>query len=302
MIDPKAVVSYAQHDEDLVLLALLHDVKTGFYVDVGANYPIIDSVTKLFYDRGWTGINIEPIESLHRQLLEARPKDINLQRGVGKKAGKATLREYTEMSGHSTFDLENKKQHDKSLKYVDYEVDIRTLNDIFEEYKIKHIHFMKIDVEGFEYEVVEGNNWTKYRPEVVCIEANRGSGNWREIIENNKYKFFIADGLNEYYVADESWQRTNGFAERMIKIDYHALKQHQWQSWSQDSENLEELSRVTTTQEKTIKAAEEKIRSLEFIASLSLKNRSFPSRLKRSAYGLTVDWIKFKRNSSKQDR
>jgi len=52
--------SYAQYNEDIILLALLYDVEKGFYVDVGANYPVIDSVTKLFYQHGWRGINIEP--------------------------------------------------------------------------------------------------------------------------------------------------------------------------------------------------------------------------------------------------
>jgi FkbM family methyltransferase len=302
MIDPKAITTYAQYNEDLILLALLHDVEAGFYVDVGANYPIVDSVTKLFYDKGWIGINIEPIESLYKQFLETRPKDINLRYGAGKAAGKATLREYTDISGHSTFNAEQKKQHDKSLKYTDYEVDIRALKEIFEEYKIKHIHFLKIDVEGFEYEVVAGNDWTKYRPEVVCIEANHESRNWQQIIEKNKYRFFIADGLNEYYVADEAWQRTNGFAERIIGIDYHALKQHQRQSWAQDSKAIEELSRMAAVQEGTIKASHRKIQELELVASLSLKNRPFRSRLKRSVYGLTVDWVKYRRGASKQDR
>lgn len=302
MIDPKALTTYAQYNEDLILLALLHDVKTGFYVDVGANYPIIDSVTKIFYDKGWTGINIEPIESLYQQFLKTRPKDINLRCGAGKEAGKATLREYTDISGHSTFNLQQKKQHDKSLKYTDYEVSIRTLKDIFEEYKTKHIHFLKIDVEGFEYEVVAGNDWSQYRPEIICIEANHESGNWRQIIDKNSYRFFIADGLNEYYVADEAWQRTDGFAERIIEMDYHALKQHQWQSWSQDSKAVEELSQIVTVHDESIKIAHRHIQELESLAGLSLKNRPYLSRLKRSAYGLTLDWVKFKRRASKQDR
>ena len=34
--------------------------RTGFYVDVGAADPVNLSVTKWFYDLGWSGLNIEP--------------------------------------------------------------------------------------------------------------------------------------------------------------------------------------------------------------------------------------------------
>ena len=53
-------VSYAQNFEDVILWRALHDVTPGFYIDIGANSPTIDSVTKAFYERGWRGINVEP--------------------------------------------------------------------------------------------------------------------------------------------------------------------------------------------------------------------------------------------------
>jgi hypothetical protein len=44
-------VSYAQNFEDVMLWRALRDIKGGFYIDVGANSPGMDSVTKAFYDR-----------------------------------------------------------------------------------------------------------------------------------------------------------------------------------------------------------------------------------------------------------
>ena len=34
-------------------------IPSGFYIDVGACHPVVHSVTKLFYERGWNGINID---------------------------------------------------------------------------------------------------------------------------------------------------------------------------------------------------------------------------------------------------
>nr|WP_244600274.1 FkbM family methyltransferase [Afipia felis] len=54
------IVSYSQNLEDILLHRALCHVECGFYIDVGANDPVIDSVTKLFYDAGWRGVNVDP--------------------------------------------------------------------------------------------------------------------------------------------------------------------------------------------------------------------------------------------------
>jgi hypothetical protein len=66
-------ISYAQNYEDVMLWRALKHVQHGFYIDVGANDPTDDSVTKAFYVRGWRGINVEPLKLHHQDLLEARP-------------------------------------------------------------------------------------------------------------------------------------------------------------------------------------------------------------------------------------
>lgn len=295
MIDPKAVTTYAQYKEDIILAALLDDVKKGFYVDVGANYPLVDSVTQYFYQRGWHGINIEPLKSLYDQLVRDRPRDVNLNLGAGEKKGSLTFREFIDNPGHSTFDAAQMTQHGAGVPHSDYAVDVKTLKDIFSEYKPDHIHFIKIDVEGFEYQVVAGNDWRRYRPEVICIEANHVSDDWRPILTRHKYKLFIFDGLNEYYVAQESWSRTKNFAERVIALDYHALRQHQQESWAADSRELTRLHGMAQAQQELIQSLQKQATGLRAQARLSLHNRSWPARFKRAVYGLTIDWLRYKR-------
>lgn len=291
MADTKPTVTYAQYNEDIVLAALLDGVEGGFYVDVGANYPVIDSVTYHFYKQGWRGINIEPVKGLYEQLKKQRPKDINLQCGAGAKRGKAILREYVKVPGHSTFSSEMKEEETK-LEYVEYEVDILPLKTIFADNKVEHIHFLKIDVEGYEAEVIAGNDWSKYRPEVLCIEANHGAEKWQKLIKDHDYRLFISDGLNEYYLSKESWHRTEGYAERVIKLDYHTLKQHQQQSWDAEKKHIEALEHESQRQ----KAKNDELNHrLNHISSLSLKDQPLRRRIKRAAYGLSVDWLRYKR-------
>ena len=53
-------VSYAQNFEDVMLWRALKHISNGFYIDVGAWSPDIDSVTRIFYEHGWRGVNVEP--------------------------------------------------------------------------------------------------------------------------------------------------------------------------------------------------------------------------------------------------
>ncbi len=297
MINPRTIITYAQYREDLILGTLLDDVKNGFYIDVGANFPVVDSVTYAFYQKGWSGINIEPIATLCKQLNIERPRDINIQCGIGDKRGSANFREYKGLSGHSTFSGEQKAGHDGSAEYEDYEVEIKTLKNVIAENKVKHIHFLKIDVEGFEYEVVAGNNWQKNRPEIICIEANHVDRDWRPILISNKYKLFIADGLNEYYIAEESWHRIDGFSEKMVKNDALALRPRHYDAWMGDLQVIENMKKEVTEISTRISTMDKEIAELKHDQALTLRNRPFLSRAKRSLYGLTVDWYRYFRHS-----
>ena len=87
-----AIVSYAQNFED-VMLARCFPEPRGFYVDVGANDPDIDNVTRVFYERGWSGINIEPLAENCARLRQRRPRDVNLEIAVGDHDGSITFYE-----------------------------------------------------------------------------------------------------------------------------------------------------------------------------------------------------------------
>ena len=76
-------VSHAQNREDVLLWRALNDVEQGRYIDLGAAEPVTDSVTYAFYQRGWSGINVEPVRTLFDQLQAERPRDINLNIGAG---------------------------------------------------------------------------------------------------------------------------------------------------------------------------------------------------------------------------
>lgn len=304
-MDNNTIISYAQYNEDLILSALLHDIDQGFYIDIGASHPKEDSVTKSFYDHGWRGINVEPIPDLYKQLINDRPEDINLNCGIGTNDSKKEFREYLNISGHSTFDNIIKKEHGESYDFIDYLVPIKTLNEILQKYTHNRlIDFIKIDVEGYEYEVIASNDWSIFRPTIICVEANHITHNWKPILKKNGYKIFIFDGLNEFYITNEAWQHvTNGFAERIVNISQHSLKDHQRKAWQQSIAELELVKARVLTLETDILNKDEELINLKnrinYTEKLSLYELPLRQRIYRSLYGTTVDWIRYKKDHTK---
>lgn len=203
------LVSYAQNAEDLRLWGYFRNLgKKGFYVDVGANHPLNDSVTRFYYLRGWRGINIEPQADLCQLLKAERPRDINLSVGLSDKKEKRTLRKY-QSDGLSTYADDYKASYETGsiagTKAFSEAVSMMdTLAGVLSRYaKRRDIHFLKVDVEGFEYKVVKGNDWKRFRPWVVCVESTGQDRRWQAVLQKAGYSEHIFDGLNSYYVADE---------------------------------------------------------------------------------------------------
>ncbi len=201
-----------------MLARALGDIDAGFYVDVGAQDPVIDSVTKLFYVRGWRGINIEPVERWYERLQADRPDDVNVRCAVGDHAGTLTLHAIAD-SGLSTSSEEFAREHVLAGRTsVVGEVPLATLDSILDAHAPDVIHFLKIDVEGMEEDVIAGLSLARYRPWIVLVEATRPnqpvdvSDRWEPIVLDAGYTLVYRDGLNRFYLANEQMARAPAFA------------------------------------------------------------------------------------------
>ena len=239
-----AFVSYAQNAEDVLLHRVLRDTKQGTYVDVGANDPRGDSVTKAFYDRGWRGINIEPVTSLYQALLEQRPEDLNIQAAAGATAAEMTLYEIPG-TGLSTLDASVADRHrNQGFKINETGVQVRTLRSILADFSPTDIHFLKIDVEGWEREVLQGIDLASTRPWIILVEATEPNTEipsyreWEPLLLQREYVFVFFDGLNRYYLAREKQNLKKAFSRPVNSGDVfikaseasaaRALRDAQW--------------------------------------------------------------------------
>lgn len=203
-------ISYSQNFEDVMLWRALKHVKNGFYIDIGANDPTVHSVTKSFYERGWKGINCEPVQHWFSKLKADRKNDVNLQVAIGSQTSELEFFEVVN-TGLSTLDKTIAKKHSEEYGFElkSYVVPVEKLTSICEREKVKTIHFLKVDVEGAEKSVLEGIDFKIIRPWIVVVEATKPMSQevdyekWEYLITLENYHFVYFDGLNRFYIADE---------------------------------------------------------------------------------------------------
>lgn len=226
--DKMRLISYSQlgQNEDLILYSVLKDYDNIFYIDVGCNDPVIDSVTKLFYDiKNAHGINIDPQERLISYADNERPRDINLCCAVSDECGNSNV--YIQ-SGITTLLEENiiDELYEKTTSVL-----TRKLSDICKEYISGEqvIHFLKIDVEGYERKVLLSADFNKYRPMIIVLESTYPNTDipcfdkWEDILLDNKYHLAFEFGVNRYYTADEHSELDSRFRSATELADEYAL-------------------------------------------------------------------------------
>jgi FkbM family methyltransferase len=204
--------SYAQNMED-ILLDRMFEGQVGTYMDIGANHPTIESNTQFFYLRGWRGVNLEPIPRNHAFFLQDRPDDLNLAVAASDFEGSMPFFEIANtdgLTGHSTLSAEVAEQHrNPRFGVVEYEVPVRTIASLIEQYHIEPPDFLSIDVEGHEHRVIRGIPLDRWRPKVLVIESLvplehlASHVNWEPTLLENSYVFAAFNGVNRFYLRSD---------------------------------------------------------------------------------------------------
>ena len=209
--------SYAQNFEDVMLWRALKHVENGVYIDVGAQHPVIDSVSLAFYEHDWRGVHVEPSAHYAQLLRDTRPDETVIQAAVNGKGAVLKFYEIPE-TGLSTCNADIAEQHRASgFTIIETSVPCVTLANIFESCAECEIHWLKIDVEGLEEQVLQGWMPSKARPWIVVVESTLPStqieshDKWEKLILDLDYKFVYFDGLNRFYLAKKHPELEDAF-------------------------------------------------------------------------------------------
>ena len=199
-IDRYLNLSYSQEGEDLVLYRLIGHKINGFYVDIGAHHPYRFSNTYKFYQLGWRGINVDPLPGSMKLFKGKRPRDISLEVAI---VNSENHQLHYYMFDEPALNTMNERVATQRELTVPTDKIVKTISvpcfrlvDVLDKYLPDHqeIDFFSIDVEGMDFNVIQSNNWDKYRPNFVVLESL--NSNLQEDLNTELTSFLIGKNYN----------------------------------------------------------------------------------------------------------
>jgi len=211
-------VSYAQNFEDVMLWRALQHVDDGFYIDIGAQHPVVDSVSFAFYEHGWRGVHVEPTQQYSSLLRAARPDESVFQVAIGNQDQRLSFYEFAD-TGLSTADPQVARRHQANgFNCRETLVPVLSLDALLQQVKVPDIHWLKIDVEGLEKDVLESWQSCSSIPWVVVVESTRpltqeeSHYEWEAILLAKGYTYVYFDGLNRFYISPDHPELIESFS------------------------------------------------------------------------------------------
>lgn len=211
--------SWSQCGEDLILRYLfdLLGIARPSYIDIGAHHPWHYNNTYLFYRQGARGVNVEPDPSLHAALLRERPHDINLNIGIGPHEAELDFFVMSERA-LNTFSADEARKYveenDQSIVQT-RRVKVQTFAQTVDTHMAHAPDLVSLDVEGLDLDILRSIDFSRYRPQVVCVETlgyaeGDGSGlkstDIPALMLQNEYRPYADTYINSIYVAADSWR------------------------------------------------------------------------------------------------
>lgn len=175
---------YSQEKQDEILEGyVFKGYKRGVFVDVGAWDGVCFSNTLFFEkERGWTGLQIEPIKEQYEELVKNRPNTTNLNVAISDVEGEA---EFLSISGPTGMLSGLKENYDpRHVRRIEREtaemnteaktviVSTRRLDSIFREHTIQRVHYLSIDAEGSEMKIIQSIDFNYTYIDVIGFENN----------------------------------------------------------------------------------------------------------------------------------
>jgi len=213
--------SFSQCGEDLIVEFIFRELKIDHpvYLDVGAHHPYYLSNTALMYLNGCKGISVEPDPDLFKVIQRARPLETSLNAGVGLEGN--TLADFYVMN-FSTLNTFSKIEAERYAEYPDkfikeiIRIPLLSLSDIIRSHLGNNApNFLTIDVEGMDLAIIQSFDFSKWRPEVLCVETLSYTEDNSEVkltdtirhLESQGYLLYADTYVNSIFVDRLPWTK-----------------------------------------------------------------------------------------------
>lgn len=214
-------LSFSSDGEDFVIEKFLKNIDSGLYVDLGSNHPVKHSNTFNLYLRGWRGVCLDPIPNYSKKYSLYRPGDRFINAGVNvsenENINQLKFYFYQQFPDNSTFDYERVKHLEEVMNRKPssiLDVPVVTVKQIIDELSAMvtdttDIHFINVDIEGFEKKIINDIFALNIYPWLICVEelntfaCELVNGDIYSLMNENNYSFVAKTFLSSFYLRND---------------------------------------------------------------------------------------------------
>jgi len=221
---------FAQFGEDRILSRFFSETTEGFFVEVGAYNGVEMSNTLALERRGWRGILVEADPELAEQCRENRPNAVVVNCAATAPGGTTELGFSVAVASRGLSAVTMDKQRLGRIRHYtgsedvrDIVVPARCLDHILAEQHVRHVDVLTVDVEGHEWEVLQGTDLSRWKPTLLIIERNSWFLPprllWR--LHRHGYRYGFSTGPNDWFLRDERGNMAGlGYWPGMLTTQY----------------------------------------------------------------------------------
>jgi FkbM family methyltransferase len=192
---------YSQFDEEKHILAAIAvygppGTSKPQFLDIGAYHPTDKSNTRALYERGWSGVMIEPSPMPFDTLLREYGNDERVTlicAAVGFENALVKLHA-TADAVSTTVESEREVWKEKGGYYGSFYTPTITLEQI--SLQFGHFDFVNFDAEGISVDLFRHAMELEWRPRCVCVEIDNRMSELAACATGHGYKIVYANGTN----------------------------------------------------------------------------------------------------------
>jgi len=188
---------YSQNNEEEILAGILPD--KGRFLDVGAYTGKEFSNTLALFERGWTGVLVEPSPTAFAALqknYEGKDGALLVNAAIGPEDGLVDLWDSGGDAISSTSIAHKEKwERGYKCKFKKIRMWSITFKTLFEEHGSDY-DFVNIDTEGTNLAILKLFPFDKCLPKCICIEHDSQVEEMQVIMAKHGYKFHASNGEN----------------------------------------------------------------------------------------------------------
>jgi len=190
----------AQNELDQIVLNIFG--KDKIFVEAGGSDPIDQNNTKFLEENGWKGLVVEPKTNFNRAYSIVRPKTILENFVLVNKdyTGDKISGDFNDYMMGGLINIFNKPN------WSPQEYPCITLQKLLDKHNINEIHFLSLDTEGSEKDILYGIDFEKTFIHLIIVETHIVNGEITNFDFLSDYGFSKVNVINQhtFYINDKS--------------------------------------------------------------------------------------------------